>query len=330
LRRITLPFALTLVTLAATGAGAADLTRAQIASAVAVPPTLLPAVSGVNGSLDVAGGFVNGKGALGTGGYGHLGGSLSVPVGARYGVQVDGLAAAIEDLRMIGAGGHAFWRDPGFALIGIYGEGLAADVGDDTLRKGRFGAETEVYFDRVTLSGVAGYEWGNLDIRNGVFAEVQAGYYITDDLKISAGYGYGFAGNMATARAEWQVPAGLIGSATSLYGEARFGEGGYASVLTGVKLQFGTAPKSLKQHEREDDPPVWIKSQPHAIASAKAQGQFDKPATADACSALVSSYESLRTSLLSDGFTFADYNTLLPYRTAAVSAGCSVSPMPGF
>ena len=42
------------------------------------------------------------------------------------------IAAAMDDLRMIGAGGHAFWRDPGVALLGVYGEGLAADVGDDT------------------------------------------------------------------------------------------------------------------------------------------------------------------------------------------------------
>lgn len=308
-------------------AGAADLSAKRLAEAVAVPPQLLPAVSGINGSIDIAGGGLNGNGALGSGGYGHVGGSLSVPVGAQFGVQVDALAAAMDDLKMIGAGGHAFWRDPNKALIGLYGEGLAADVGDDTLKKARIGAEAELYLDRATLSGVAGYEWGNLDIRKGAFVETLAGYYVTDDLKLSAGYGYGFAGHMGTARVDWQMPTALLGNATSLYGEARFGEGGYKAVLAGVKLQFGVAAKSLKRHEREDDPQMWIKSQPHAIASAKAQGQFDRPV--NACSALVSAYEGLRTTLIADGFNVSEYNTLLPYRTAAVNAGCSVSPMPG-
>lgn len=317
------------ILLAATAsAGAADLSAKRLAEAVAVPPQLLPAVSGINGSIDIAGGGLRGNGALGSGGYGHVGGSLSVPVGAQFGVQVDALAAAMDDLKMLGAGGHAFWRDPGLALLGVYGEGLAADVGTDTLKKARLGAEAELYVDRATLSGIVGYEWGNLDIRKGLFVETLAGYYVTDDLKLSAGYGYGFAGHMGTARVDWQMPTALLGNATSLYGEARFGEDGYKAVLAGVKLQFGVPAKSLKRHEREDDPQMWIKSQPHAIASAKAQGQFDKPA-GNACSALVSAYEDLRTTLVADGFDTDDYDTLLPYRTAAVNAGCSVSPMPG-
>lgn len=310
-------------------AGAADLSAKRLAEAVAVQPQLLPAVSGINGSIDIAGGGLNGNGALGSGGYGHIGGSLSVPVGAQFGVQVDGLAAAMESLKMIGAGGHAFWRDPGLALLGVYGEGLAADVGTDTLKKGRFGAEAELYFDRATLSGIAGYEWGNLDIRDGFFVETLAGYYVTDDLKLSAGYGYGFAGHMGTARVDWQMPTALLGNATSLYGEARFGEGGYKAVLAGVKLQFGVAAKSLKRHEREDDPQMWIKSQPHAIAAAKAQGQFDTPRPVNACASYQSAYDSaMSTYNQSGGFT--NYQNAHNAWEAADNAGCSVGPEPAF
>lgn len=307
-------------------AGAADLSAKRIAEAVAVPPQVLPAVSGLNGSIDVAGGGLTGKGGLGSGGYGHVGGSLSLPAGGQFGVQVDGLAAAMDALKMIGAGGHAFWRDPGLALLGVYGEGLAADVGDDTLKKARLGAEAEVYFDRATLSGIAGYEWGNLDIRQGFFAEALAGYYVSDDLKLSAGYGYGFAGHMATARVEWQPPVALLGNAASLYGEARFGEGGYRAVLAGVKLPFGVTAKSLKRHEREDDPQIWIKSQPHAIASAKAQGQF----APKACAAGTAFESAKSTYLAMDPPTFNDFLNLAGLYDAAVDAGCDVSSMPGF
>jgi hypothetical protein len=320
LRRIALPFALTLLNLAATGAGAADLTRSQIATAVAVPPTLLPAVSGVNGSLDVAGG------ASGAGGLGQIAASLSLPVAQRFGVQIDALGSFAPDTKLGGIGGHAFWRDPGSALLGVYGEGLAADVGADTLKKGRIGAEAELYLDRLTLSGVAGYEWGNLDIRTGLFVETLAGYFATDDLKLSAGYNYGFAGHGAVARIDWQMPSsfGLGLNGATLYGEARLGEGGFAQGLVGVKVPFGAAPKSLKRREREDDPPVWLRSQPFAVAAAQDQGQFAPKA--NACAPYQTAYDT----------AMADYNRLgNPAYAAAVTAynnaraaGCDVGQMP--
>lgn len=315
--------------LMATSAHGADLSAKKLAEAVAVTPVLLPAVSGVNGSIDLAGGVTTGKG-LGTGGYGHVGGSLSVPLGAQYGVQVDALAAAMDELRMIGAGGHAFWRDPNTALIGVYGEGLGADVGTDTLKKARVGAEGELYFGRATLSGLAGYEWGNLDIRDGFFAEALAGFYATDDVKLSAGYSYGFAGHMGTARVDWQLPNGFAGNATSLYGEAWFGEGGYAAGLVGVKMQFGVAAKSLKRHEREDDPPMWIKSQPHAIAAAKAQGQFDKPV--NACTSLLSTYNSMLAQWIGEGpdlYPDLEFSDIEDAYDAANTAGCNPEELKG-
>jgi hypothetical protein len=316
LRRIALPFALTLLNLAATGAGAADLTRSQIATAVAVPPTLLPAVSGVNGSLDVAGG------ASGAGGVGQIAASLSLPVAQRFGVQIDGLAAAMNDSRLLGAGGHAFWRDPSQALIGLYGEGLAADVGSDTLRKGRIGAEAELYLNRMTLSGVAGYEWGNLHIRKGLFTETLAGYFVTDNLKLSAGYGYGFSGHMGTARVDWQLPADLGLAGATVYGEARYGEGGFAQALAGIKVPFGAGNgKSLQRREREDDPPVWLRSQPFAVASAKDQGQFTRKAT-DPCTAYQAAYDTARAAW--HGGDNPEYHAAQNAWDAGVNAGCSM------
>jgi hypothetical protein len=196
------------------------------------------------------------------------------------------------------------------------------------LNKGRIGAEAEYYMERMTFSGIAGYEWGNLHIRNGAFAEVLAGYFATDDLKFSAGYSYGFAGNMGLARVDWQLPASTLGlNGVSLFVEGRIGEGDYKAVLAGVKIPFGVAPKSLKAHERQDDPPMWLKSQPHAVASAKAQGQFNK--VTDVCPALVASYQSARDAYESippqqretpDAFDARDLmNNALD---AAVAAGC--------
>jgi hypothetical protein len=269
------------LTVSLSPAVAADLTARQIAEAVAVPPTLLPAVSGINLSVEAAGGGVRGNSPLGSGGYGHLGASLSVPVGAQFGAQVDVLAAKVDGLSFLGAGGHAFWRDPARSLFGVYAEALTADYGPDRLNKGRLGVETEAYLGNVTLSGIAGYEWGNRDIRDGLFAEALAGVYLTEDLKVTGGYGYGFSGHMGTARLDWQLPASTGFGNVVVFAEGRVAEGGYAAAYAGVKLQFGAPQKSLQRRQREDDPPVWLASQPHAVAAGYAQrptgGGFAEP-----------------------------------------------------
>jgi hypothetical protein len=316
--------------LAQSGALAADLAAKKaktLAEAVAVPPTVLPAVSGINGSIEAAGGYVNGSSPLGAGGYGHLGGSLSLPLAQQFGVQADGLAATVDGISLLGAGAHAFWRDPAKGLLGVYGEGLTADVGSDRLNKGRIGAEAEYYMERMTFSGIAGYEWGNLHIRNGLFAEVLVGYFATDDLKLSAGYSYGFAGNMGLARVDWQLPSSTGLNGVSLFVEGRVGEGDYKAVLAGVKIPFGVAPKSLKAHERQDDPPMWLKSQPHAVASAKAQGDFT-PKGQTVCESLTSQYNQILADWNRGGVYNSFYGQVIPLLSALVDqsdvAGCGL------
>jgi hypothetical protein len=280
---------------ATVSASAADLRSRPapdaLARAVAVVPTMLPAVSGINGSIEAAGGYAHGHSPLGNGGYGHIGGTLSIPLAHEFGAQVDALAATVDGISVLGAGGHAFWRNPATGLVGLYGEALTADVGSDRLNKGRLGAEAEYYMDRLTLSGVAGYEFGNLHTRKGAFVETLAGYYATDDLKLSVGYGYGFAGNAGVARVDWQLPPTTGLANVTVFAEGRIGEGGYRSIIAGVKVPLGAAPKSLKDRQRQDDPPAWINSQPQAIASAKAQGQFDKKP--ETCASLQQQFEAV-------------------------------------
>ena len=80
-----------------------------------VYPTVLPAVSGINGNISIEGG------ALDKDGFGALSGSVSLPIGQRFGLQLDGSVGLLDDEFYGSAGGHLFWRDPAYAFLGIYG-----------------------------------------------------------------------------------------------------------------------------------------------------------------------------------------------------------------
>jgi hypothetical protein len=98
--------------------------------------------------------------------------------------------------------------------------------------------------------------------------------------------------------------------------------------MAGVKIPLGAAPKSLKARERQDDPPVWIHSQPHAIASAKAQGQFEKPAD-NACSAVLSTYTTALALYREFGGSGVYYSDAVNAANAVNDSGCGPVDIPG-
>ena len=92
---------------------AADLPATE-AGTVVQPDTELPAVSGINGKWEFDPGLL-------TGFYGaRAAGSLSIPVGDRFGLQFDGNAVWNGGLTYGGAV-HAFTRDPSKYLFGVTG-----------------------------------------------------------------------------------------------------------------------------------------------------------------------------------------------------------------
>jgi len=115
-------------------ANAADLLYLE---GTPVEPTVLPAVSGINGKISVLGGSLFDEG------YGALSGSISVPVSVRYGLQLDG-SIGTHDGEFIGGGsGHLFWRDPTIGLLGVYGSYTYHDALDGSVS--RIGIEGEYY-----------------------------------------------------------------------------------------------------------------------------------------------------------------------------------------
>ena len=127
-------------------------------------PSQLPAVSGVNGKVDILGADLNSEN------FWAASGSLSFPVTHSFGVQLDGMLADYSANPVWGTGGHAFWRDPEIGLLGVVGS--RADFFNGTIVN-RYGVEGEVYLGQFTLAGTVGYQtgnsrhtgWGGLDLR---------------------------------------------------------------------------------------------------------------------------------------------------------------------
>jgi hypothetical protein len=173
----------------------------------------LPAVDGLNAKIAGFGGAVEEQ-AL----YGGAG-SVTLPLGQWFGLQLDGLVTGFDsegqgDVTIAGTAAHLFWRDPAQGLLGAYGHYIHADAFDGVdIFAG--GVEGALYWGQFTLEGVAGVEggevdtsFGNFDIDTRFFDVAQVAWYPVDDLKLSAGHSYSLGENSALFGAEWGVDAG--------------------------------------------------------------------------------------------------------------------------
>lgn len=207
-----------------------------------------PAVSGLNGKIDYAGGWMNSAA-------GHnFEGSLTLPVTHSFGFQADALYSRISNLDFYGGAGHFFWRDPSIGLFGLTGGYLYRD-GVDTFQ---VGAEGEYYLHRFTFGLFAGL--GQINYANPApfintnptrfIGRVSAGYYPIDNVLISASYTTAFNDNLAKGNFEYQTPINGL----ALTAEAACGDNGYNHLLFGIRYYFGEE-KSLRERQRHDDPP---------------------------------------------------------------------------
>jgi hypothetical protein len=215
--------------------------------------TSLAAVSALNGKIEILGGYLTADDEE-AGAYGAAG-SLSIPLGHRFGFQADGLVASVGGEAAYGAAGHLFWRDPSIALVGVYAGYTRLDAFDANIA--HLGVEGEAYLGRFSVEALAGFEHIDLPAAIGdeeqAFASLDLALYATDNLRFSLGYRYGAERSAAALGAEVLLPVNTFG-APSLFAEGRIGEDDYASVMAGVRFYFGGGDKSLIRRHREDDP----------------------------------------------------------------------------
>ena len=232
-----------LVAVAAAGAvQAADFSDQSVAFG---SPSGLPAVSAPNGKLSAFGG--SDDGSL----YGVTG-SYTIPLGLPYGFQLDGLVGSGKGAPFYGVAGHLFWRDPAKGLLGLYGSYVSWDLSQGGAKGadvGKAGVEGEAYFGRVSLEGLAAYQFGT---NTGFAGRATLAFYPTDNWRIDGGVSYlEGPGAIGTIGTEWQPHAG---KGLSLWAKGSIGQNDYKQVLGGVRYYFGDPGKSLIDRQRQDDP----------------------------------------------------------------------------
>ena len=213
-----------------------------------------PAVSGPNAKISVEGGSYDDQSS------GLALGSFTVPLGTSFGLQADGAVGTIDDIVMGGGGLHLFTRDPSRYLLGVYG---SYHTWDD-INIWRAAAEGELYLNRFTFSGIAGYE--SVDVPSTLdgllvltqderhfFTQTDLTYYVTDDFKVSVGYRYLNETSFAGAGAEYLFRAYDV--PMSIFAKGDFGDENYTRVTGGLKVYLGESPaKSLISRQRTADP----------------------------------------------------------------------------
>jgi hypothetical protein len=250
------------------------------------------AVDGFNGKVEGFGGSL-GNHTL----YGSRG-ALSIPLAGLWGLQIDGAAGRWYDANFGDIGSHLFWRNPSQGLVGIYGKVMHWN-GYGGINVAHLAAEGEYYWQRWTVQGIAGVEFGSsastsastssvgiagtpyffpntlsttvFDVKTRFFDEINLKYYFNDDVSGYVGHRYLGGRNMLALGAEAALPLGG-GVMASAFVEGRIGEDNSEGIWAGLKFYFGQKDKPLIARHRQDDPNIWAIDSLLTIASALRNG----------------------------------------------------------
>jgi hypothetical protein len=205
-----------------------------------------PAVSAPNGIVDVGiGGARDGNGGPAEA-LGRLGGSAAVPLGNNWGLQAD-LSGQYD--KMLAGSLQLFTRDPANYLLGL----TAGAMGSNVAKLGTVGAEGELYLNRFTIGGWAGYaslgyDTQGIEDKSGGFGFVDFSYYATDNLRLGLSLATVLDHKSLGVGGEYQFAQAPV----SITANVRFGEHGDTAGMAGLKFYFGGEQKSLIDRDRRD------------------------------------------------------------------------------
>ncbi len=283
--------------LAGLAAGVVPATAAEIGVGKAPPAALAwPAVDGINGKIEPLGGSLASRAIYGSKG------SISVPLGGQYGAQFDGALGGFDSRFFGSAAGHLFWRDPARALVGAYVNHTHWDVFGG-VGVTQVAAEGEYYWNRWTLQGIAGVEFGDsatqsasvttvvaaginnpglittttfvdtFDVKTRFFDKINLAYYINEDWKAFIGHRYLGGKHALALGTEYAFPISR-GVLASGFIEGRVGEGDFHGVWGGMKFYFGQKDKPLIARHRQDDPLNWAPDTLFSIVNSLGRNIF--------------------------------------------------------
>lgn len=237
------------------------LVAAIAVGAVAMPAFARdPAVSALNFKVTAAAGEVEDE----EGSWLGLA-QATAPLGHAWGLQGEAGVFDRDGDTAWGLAAHAFTRDPASYLIGGFGAYASSDQFDVDV--GRIGIEGEYYFDRITLSANAGYQFGDGFIDDTGFGEVAATWYADEDFAFSGGAAFDDENVVGHFGAEWLVGRGSSLSGLALRGDLWHGDNSYDAVMGGVTYYFGQEA-SLKDRHRKQDPDSALLDLLHAVEAS--------------------------------------------------------------
>lgn len=234
---------------------------ALLAAPPAAAQQALPAVDGPSGKLMFSHGGSGGDKWTG------LEGAVTLPLGQRFGLQLDGAAGGLDGVpeksAFYGAGAHLFWRDPSTGMVGIEA-GFARLDALGGINTYSLGMEAERYWNSVTLGGLIGLiDAGGAsyatalrhDLGTHFVAATNLTWYPDDNLALTVSGALSGGQFVAGAGVEWAL-ASTSSAQPSLFARAALREGGDVSALAGLSIYFGGQPKPLIRRHREDDPTI--------------------------------------------------------------------------
>jgi hypothetical protein len=213
------------------------------------PPAGLPAVSAVNGKWELDVGGVNNP----SGSVFRAAGSLSAPIGDRFGIQGDFTLGSVGGFVTGGGALHVFTRDPSGYLLGA----TAGFVRTTGAGLWAVGPEAELYAGRFSFEGWGGFASANFSspssTSTGGFFIGDLAYYPTDDFRLSVGVSSVLGDTKLRLGSEYLMHNTRM--PLSLTFDARIGSSGSIATV-GLKGYFGGNDnnKSLINRHRQDDP----------------------------------------------------------------------------
>lgn len=207
-----------------------------------------PAVSGPNGKIEGIYGAINSNYLRGGAA------SYTLPIGQRYGAQIDASYLRAFETDIYGAGGHFFTRNPAKGLFGLAtGFQHSTDFTDVLV-----GLEGEFYMRRMTLGAFVGYNHADMHVApvfipnlanqtDFVAARLFATVYLTDNLALTAEYQNRFERNFYLARFEYLTPI----KGMALFVEGGLGDNNHKHLMGGLRFYFGGSDTLINRHRKE-------------------------------------------------------------------------------
>lgn len=237
------------------------MSMVSLAASPAAAQQALPAVDGLNGKVMAIHGGTAGNNWTG------LEGAVTMPLGQRFGLQLDGAAGGLDGSpgksAFYGTGAHLFWRDPSTGMVGIEA-GFARLDARGGINTYSLGIEAERYWNSITLGGVIGLTDASgatyatafrPDLSTHFVAAASLTWYPDDNLALTTSGAVTGGHAVAAIGVEW-APLGASSIQPSLFARAALHEGGDVSALAGLSIYFGGQPKPLIRRHREDDPTI--------------------------------------------------------------------------